>query len=100
MKNKLTEEEHEKITQILKDDAKTNVKNIFNSELTLRTRAVKGLNGIVIYLFFAIAWIIRNYSFTTEFLKIRLGITFKWIVIVLISAWVLAGILHNASSYK
>ncbi len=98
MKNKISEIDHEKLSQEIKDLAKKNIKDIWNDKLTLKQRTKNGLTGISIHSLFAITWIIRNYRWFTEFLRIKLGIKIKWIIITIISAWTLAGILRNSSS--
>ncbi len=74
------------------------LKNMRN-KLTWKKRINYGLTVLSLYLFLAITWTIRKYRGVTEFLRIKLGVNIKWVIITIIFAWTLAGILRNASRY-
>lgn len=99
MKNKLSEIEHEKITQTLKDFSRNSIKDFWSNKQTLKKRIHNLLTSLSIYALFAITRTIRTYRWVKWHLKIKLGISIKWVIITLLSAWTLAGILRNAPRY-
>lgn len=99
MKRKLTEIDHERISEAIDDFARKSIKDFWNNKLTWKKRIENGFTGLSIYLFFAVTWTVRNYRWVKEYLRIKLGISIKWVIITLLSAWTLAGILHNTPRY-
>lgn len=95
----MTDEDHYKLTQEIKDLAKKSIEEFCNNKLNWKKRIKSGFTGFSIHALFAAFWIIRNYRWIKEFLRIKLGISIKWVIIILFSAWVIGGSLQNASHY-
>ena len=102
MKLKYSEELHEKISQILKDEAKTGIKNIFNRKIAFRNRIFNGFTGLLIYTFFGSTWLIRYvrygvyllktkplqiYSTFKQYLRIKFGVRIELVIFILIISW-------------
>lgn len=88
-----------KLNREIDDLAKKSIKEFWNNNLAWKKRINNGFTGLCIYALFAAFWIIRNYRWIKEFLRIKLGISIKWVIIILFSAWVIGGSLQNASHY-
>ncbi|MCL5071327.1 MAG: hypothetical protein M1308_10595 [Actinobacteria bacterium] len=93
MNRKFTKEEKQEIIKlIIKERAKEEIGKFFDSSLPWKERLENGFYGFGYYLVMWGTWVFRNYRWVKENLKINI----TWVIIVLISVWILANLFHAA----